>query len=69
MMTSVPSAPICDIDMYSDQTIADPAAAYAQMHTLGPVVWLARNDIHAIVGFSELTKALRNHQVFQSGKG
>ena len=39
------------------------------MLTLGPMVWLKPNNILAICGFTELTETLRNHKVFQSGKG
>ena len=63
------NAPVSDVDFYSDQTIADPVSAYHRMLDLGPVVWLEKNNILAICGFSELTESLRNHAVFQSGKG
>lgn len=65
----VSSAPICDVDFYADETLVDPVLAYDQMLSLGPVVWLEHNQIHAICGYSELTEALRNHKTFQSGKG
>jgi cytochrome P450 len=69
-LSAVPTtAPQCDIDFYGAATIADPAAAYAEMLKLGPVVWLAKNNLHAICGHSELVAALRNHAVFRSGKG
>ena len=63
------NAPVCDVDFYSDETIADPVSAYHRMLDLGPVVWLEKNRILAICGFSELTESLRNHAVFQSGRG
>jgi len=63
------TAPACDIDFYSASTIADPAAAYAEMLSLGPVVWLTNNNLYAICGHSELVSALRNHQAFRSGRG
>lgn len=69
MRTNSANAPVCGVDFYSDATIADPVAAYHRMLELGPVVWLEENNILAICGFPELTQSLRNHQVFQSGKG
>lgn len=63
------AAPISDVDFYSYATIEDPVSAYHKMLELGPVVWLEKNNILAICGFSELTESLRNHAVFQSGKG
>ena len=69
-MSAVPGdAPVCDIDFYAPSTIADPASAYATMLGFGPVVWLNKNNIHAICGHTELVAALRNHECFQSGKG
>ena len=69
-MSALPgTAPVCDVDFYGSDTIADPVSAYAAMLDLGPVVWLSKNNLHAICGHSELVAALRNHQCFQSGKG
>ncbi|WP_273507975.1 cytochrome P450 [Planktotalea frisia] len=62
-------APICDVDFYDDANVENPVDAYHKMLALGPVVWLPKNNLHAICGFEELTKSLRNHRVFQSGKG
>ena len=62
-------ASICDIDFYSQSTIEDPAIAYSKMLSLGPVVWLSQNNIHAICGYTELVATLRNHECFVSGKG
>ena len=63
------NAPVCDIDFFGDDLVKDPVRAYHDMLQAGPVVWLPQNNLHAIVGFEELTKALRNYQVFRSGKG
>ena len=68
--SSLPStAPVCDVDFYSDEHVQDPVSAYKKMLDCGPVVWLAGRKIHAICGFNALTDSLRNHQCFQSGKG
>lgn len=63
------AAPECDIDFYSDKYVLDPVAAYHQMLACGPVVWLPKNNLHAISGYSALTESLRNHRCFHSGKG
>jgi cytochrome P450 len=63
------SAPVCDIDFYSSATLADPIAAYTKMLSLGPVVWLEKNRLHAICGYSALVAALRDHERFSSGYG
>ena len=62
-------APVCDLDFFGDETLTDPANAYHRMLDLGPIVWLPQNNIHAIVGFEELTAALRKPLIFQSGRG
>jgi hypothetical protein len=38
------SAPVCDIDFYSSETLADLITAYTKMLSLGPVVWLEKKD-------------------------
>ncbi|WP_439141538.1 cytochrome P450 [Planktotalea sp.] len=67
--THTSGAPICDVDFYDDVNIQNPVDAYHKMLSLGSVVWLPKNKLHAICGFEELTTSLRNHRVFQSGKG
>lgn len=62
-------APACNVDFYSKQALADPVSIYHQMLTCGPVVWLTKNNILAICGYSALTTSLRNHQCFSSGHG
>ena len=69
MTTAVTTAPVCDLDFYSDACVTDPVSAYHDMLDRGPVVWLKRNRLHAICGYDALTGALRNHQVFRSGRG
>lgn len=61
--------PVCDSDFYSDQSIADPASLYRNMLALGPVVWLKKNNICAVVGHAAVTETLRNFQKFSSAKG
>lgn len=63
------TAPHCGVDFYGKTAIADPVSAYHDMLACGPVVWLKKNNIHAICGFSALTKSLRNHRCFASGMG
>jgi len=59
----------CEIDFYSEDYILNPVSAYHKMLACGPVVWLPKNQLHAICGYTALTEALRNHGCFQSGKG
>jgi cytochrome P450 len=59
----------CDIDFYAESTIADPATAYKTMLSIGPVVWLEKNQIFAICGHAAVTRSLRDHETFSSGSG
>ena len=50
-MSVVPdTAAVCDVDFYSNATIADPVAAYEKMLSIGSVVWLEPNSIYAVCG-------------------
>lgn len=67
--TTAPGAPHCDVDFYSDDYLTDPVRGYHQMLAVGPVVWLPKNSLHAICGYDAITAALKNYEVFRSGKG
>ena len=62
-------APNCDIDFYSQATIANPVVAYDRMLKLGPVIWLKHQNMLAVCGYEVLTSALRNHRCFSSARG
>lgn len=63
------TAPVYDVDFYSDAVIADPYPHYRAMRDLGPVVHLPRNDGYAITRFADVRDALRNDKLFLSGRG
>jgi cytochrome P450 len=69
MTENYADAPVCNIDFYSDETIANPVSAYHAMLKAGPVVWLQPNRMYAICGHAALVASLRNHQVFSSASG
>jgi cytochrome P450 len=62
-------AQTCAVDFYAPETIADPLPCYRAMLAAGPVAWMERNSIHAIVHFAELVAVLRDHRGFSSGRG
>jgi len=62
-------APSCDVDFFSDEYLHDPVAGYHRMLAAGPVVWLPNNELHAICGYQAITTALKNWEVFRSGRG
>jgi len=53
------------IDLYSDETRADPFPAYAQMRDAGPVVLLER-DLVAVPRFADVRAALGDWELFSS---
>jgi cytochrome P450/ferredoxin-NADP reductase len=63
------SAPIYDVDFYSDAFIRDPWPHYAKMRDLGPLVFLPRHDNYALTRHDAVFRALQDPGVFISGKG
>lgn len=61
--------PTVDVDLYSRETIADSAPAFAAIRDAGPLVWLPRNRLWAIGRFEDVRAALRDDELFVSGKG
>jgi cytochrome P450 len=64
-----PAVPQVDVDLYSRETIADSAPAFAAIRDAGPLVWLPRNRLWAIGRFEDVRAALRDDELFLSGKG
>ena len=69
MSAEVKTTPVCDLDFYGPESIEDPVALYHNMLSLGQVVWLEKNGLHAICGHSAVTEVLRDPLRFISGKG
>lgn len=69
MSKTATNTPSCSIDFYAHDSITNPIPLYQTMLSLGPVVWMEKNSIHAIASYDAVTQALRNHQVFSSGRG
>jgi cytochrome P450 len=66
-MTSAP--PVCDIDLYSDESIADPYPQYRALREQGAAVWLSTHSLYAFPRYEEVSAALRNHKRFSSAQG
>lgn len=66
-MTS--TVPVCDLDFYGDDFIENPWPRYAEMRSLGPVVWMRRLGNFAFTHFSTVRAGLRDPETFQSGEG
>lgn len=61
--------PHYDVDIYSDDFIRDPLPRYAEMRTLGPVVYLPTIGSYALTRHHEVRAALRDAATFCSGRG
>ena len=62
-------SPSIDIDLFSDEAIADPYPLYEQIRNAGAVVWLEPYDMWAISRFEDVRAALRADSILLSGKG
>jgi len=61
--------PSLDLDLYSPEVVEDSTAAFARIRDAGPVVWLPRHRMWALGRFDEVRTALRDDELFVSGKG
>jgi cytochrome P450 len=63
------SAPAFTEDLHDPAVWHDPFPLYRRFREAGPVVWLERHQMYAIVRYAELAEALMNWRVFSSGAG
>lgn len=61
--------PVLDLDLFSDDAIADPYPAYQKIRDAGPVVWLSQYDMWAVGRYDGVRAALRADSTLLSGKG
>jgi cytochrome P450 len=61
--------PTYDADLFADEALAHPYDHYRAMRDLGPVVWLAAHDIHAVTRYADVRTVLEDPEVFCSGQG
>ena len=56
-------------DFFGDDFILNPIPRYADMRTLGRVLWLPNNNVYALTHYQDVVAALRAANVFSSGRG
>jgi cytochrome P450 len=61
--------PVVDVDLYAPAVVEDSAAAFAAIREAGPVVWLPRQRMWAMGRFDDVRAALRDDELFLSGRG
>jgi cytochrome P450 len=68
-MSTVATVPESDVDLFSDEHLADPYADYARLRDAGPAVYLSRYDMWAIGRYAPARRALENWRTFTSTQG
>lgn len=63
------SIPESDVDLFSDDFLADPYPQYARMRAQGPVVRMLKHGVLAVTTYAAAREVLRDHQTFVSGQG
>lgn len=58
-----------DIDLWSDDVLADPYPTYAALRALGPVVWLSRENAWVVTHHAAIKEAMLNAETFTSRHG
>ena len=56
-------------NIYSTEAIINPYPHYQRLRDLGPVVWLAKQKVHALPRYLECKAVLRDDKTFRSGAG
>lgn len=63
------STPVSDIDLYSDEVLADPYPAFRVIRDTGPAVQLTANPVWVIARYADVRAALRDWRTFTSAEG
>ena len=66
MATSIPTS---DLDLYSDDVLAEPYEHYRRLREAGPAVWLERHNVWVVVRYDAVRAVLRNWATFSSASG
>jgi cytochrome P450 len=63
------SIPESDVDLYADETLADPFSAYRVLRDTAPVVRLGRHDVFVLSRYETVSAALTDWPTFTSAQG
>jgi len=61
--------PVCDIDLWSDEVLANPVPVYKTLRDLGSAVWLTKHKAWVVSRYSSVRKALLDAATFTSREG
>lgn len=63
------TGPSLDVDLFGRRALADPLPHLAAVRAAGPAVWLPRHRLWALGRYADVHAALRDPDVFVSGRG
>ena len=63
------SIPTSDLDLYSDEVLAEPYEHYRLLREAGAAVWLERYNVWAVVRYAAVRAVLRDWKTFSSASG
>ena len=61
--------PTSDIDLYSDEVLAEPYEHYRRLREAGPAVWLERYNAWVVARYDSVRTVLRDWRTFSSASG
>jgi cytochrome P450 len=61
--------PTSDVDLFSDDALAEPYEHYRNLRDLGPVVWLSTLDMYVVSRYDDVRSVLSSPEEFCSGQG
>ncbi|HEY6410488.1 MAG TPA: cytochrome P450, partial [Ktedonobacteraceae bacterium] len=66
MSTSIPTS---DLDLYSDEVLAEPYEHYRRLREAGPAVWLEQHNVWVVARYDSVRTVLRDWKTFSSASG
>ena len=61
--------PEIDLDLWSDDELADPYPTYARLRALGPVLFAPMWDVYVVPRYDEVRRVLQDWETFTSAQG
>ncbi len=63
------AVPTIEVDLWSDDELADPYATYSRLRELGPVLYSPKWDVYVLPRYAEVREALQDWETFTSAAG
>ncbi|MDY7101459.1 MAG: cytochrome P450 [Actinomycetota bacterium] len=61
--------PAIDVDLWSDDVLADPYPTYARLRAVGPVLYDAERAVYVLTRYDEIRHATQDWETFSSAQG